>query len=453
MDHIPVNLDLVRKYNQPGPRYTSYPTAPHFTDETPHDALIAEVEAGDGPLSLYFHLPFCESLCWFCGCTTVITLQHDLADKYLDTVEREVARVRSHIKDGRPTVQLHFGGGTPNFLTPKQIGRLSGIIRDHFDFTADIEASVEIDPRRLTKEHIAAFRELGMNRASFGVQDIKEDVQKAIHRVQSMDDNRSAVQWLQETGFQSFNIDLIYGLPHQSVESFQHTLDEIIALGPNRLAVFSYAHVPWIKPAQKLLERAHLPDAETKLQMLAAIIEKLTTSGYAYIGMDHFAKADDELAVAQREKTLHRNFQGYSTRAGVEICGFGMSSISQTRRSYRQNLKDLPVYQSAVEGDQWPIERGLILTEEDLLRREVIMRIMCQLELNYPAINEEFGIDFKAKFAPDLKALDEMVRDGLVVLEDDKLTVTTAGRLYIRNIAMHFDEHIRKGIGKYSKTV
>ena len=447
------DLNLIRKYNQPGPRYTSYPTAPHFSNDTDKAALAAQTESEDSDLSLYFHIPFCRSLCWFCGCTKIITTQQDKADHYLDLMEKEIDLFLPRIKDGRKVKQLHFGGGTPNYLTPAQIDRFSAFLHDRFEFYPDAELATELDPRTLTQEHIDAFRRLGINRASMGVQDTKPEVQEAVHRIQTDEHNRNALEWLREAGITSCNLDLIYGLPKQTPDSFEQTLYDILEYSPDRLAVFSYAHVPWIMPAQKILEAKDLPKPEAKIQMLEKIITILTNNGYHYVGMDHFAKDKDELAIAQKNKTLQRNFQGYSTHGGVEICAFGMSSISQTSRSYRQNFKDITDYGQAVAAGNYPIDRGILLTDEDVLRRDLIMSIMCQLELDYTAKSAQHGIDIKSTFAESIASLKPMEDDGLLELKENSLEVTDQGRLFIRNIAMAFDAYLDSGKAKFSKTV
>ncbi|MGB0775894.1 MAG: oxygen-independent coproporphyrinogen III oxidase, partial [Akkermansiaceae bacterium] len=421
--------DLIRKYNQPGPRYTSYPTAPHFSEEIDKAVLAAQPDGETSELSLYFHIPFCKSLCWFCGCTKIITQKQDRADHYLDLLEKEIDQYIAHAKPGRKVRQLHFGGGTPNYLSPEQINRFSTFLHDRFEFHPDAELSTELDPRTLTHEHISAFHEMGINRASIGVQDVKPEVQIAIHRVQTDEHNRNALKWLREAGISSCNLDLIYGLPKQTPESFEDTLHHILDYSPDRLAVFSYAHVPWISPAQKILETKDLPDAESKLLMLEKIITILTNNGYHYVGMDHFAKHDDSLSVAQKNGTLQRNFQGYSTHGGVEICAFGMSSISQTSRSYRQNFKDITDYGQVVQAGKMPIDRGIILTDEDVLRRDIIMGIMCQLKIDYAQKSTQHSIDIKAHFADSLSQLKGMEQDGLLELGETSMQVTEAGRL------------------------
>ena len=453
-----VDLDLIRKYNVPGPRYTSYPPATHFTDEVDKGALMESIRKSNETqrdLSLYYHLPFCESLCWFCGCTTVITKDHSRSENYLNHIDREMDLMREHLNPDRKVVQVHLGGGTPTFLQPDELRRLGNHIRERFQFGERVEAGAEIDPRRITRDTIQALKDAGFNRASMGVQDHNPEVQKAIHRIQPYEMTRQAIDWLRECDFESLNVDLIYGLPYQTVDSFEKTLEDTLKLQPDRLAVFSYAHVPWIKPAQKILqERMELPSPETKLELLKLTIEKLTSEGYVYIGMDHFAKEDDELTVAQRTKTLQRNFQGYSTQEGVDIYAFGMSSISQSQDAYWQNLKELPDYCASVDEGKLPIQRGYILTEEDHLRRRTIMRLMCDLELDYANMSELLGLDFESTYAQELDSLKNMEEDGLIHKSATGLTVTELGRLLIRNIAMRFDgyQNERKE-GRFSKTI
>ena len=452
------DLELVRKYNVPGPRYTSYPTAPQFTETTPTGALVEAIgrdnqDAGR-PLSLYFHLPFCETLCWFCGCTTVITLKRDAAADYVDFLGRELTLMQRLLNADRRVAQMHFGGGTPTFLPPAVIRRLGEAIHSRFKFANDSENSVEVDPRRITRDHVRAFRELGCNRASLGVQDTNPEVQLAVHRLQPMDVTRQAFDWMRDEGYHSISVDLIFGLPRQTADSFARTIDDVLTLRPDRLAVFSYAHVPWIKPSQRIFEKqANLPSTEEKLKMLAIAVRKLTAAGMVYIGMDHFARADDELAVAQREGTLQRNFQGYSTHAGASIYGFGMSSISQTGDSYRQNLKELPEYYAALDANRLPFERGLILSEEDRTRRQVIMRIMCDRRIDYADLSRRLGVDFAAKFAHEIASLADLEADGLLRRTLEGFVVTGVGALLIRIIAMRFDAYLEKGPRRFSKTV
>ena len=458
MSTLKVDLDLVKKYNVAGPRYTSYPPATRFSDTLTWPELaerILENNRAERDLSLYFHIPFCETLCWYCGCTTVITLNHGQAGSYLDAVEKEVAQMATLLNPRRKVVQLHWGGGSPTFLQPEEIRRLGEIIHRQFTFSDDLEAGVEIDPRRLTRDHIAALREVGFNRASLGVQDFDPVVQESVHRTQPRAITEQVLRWTRELGFKSINFDLIYGLPHQTVESFNRTLDIVLSLEPDRLAVFSYAHVPWVKPAQKILEQKVLPTPEVKLQLLKTVIERLTENNrYVYIGMDHFARPSDELAVAQSRKQLQRNFQGYSTRAGADIYGFGMSSISQIPDAYWQNEKDLPKYYGALEARRVPLSRGYLMTEEDKLRREVIMRVMCDLSLDYAAMSQRLGIDFASTFEREIESLAAFEADGLVRRSASGMEVTDTGRLFIRNIAMSFDNTLAPvSERKHSRTI
>ena len=458
MSKLNVDLELVEKYNVAGPRYTSYPPATKFTDALTWPDLaerILENNKTERDLSLYFHIPFCETLCWFCGCTTVITLNHSQGDTYIGYLEKEVAQMSTLLNPRRQAVQLHWGGGSPTFLAPDEIRKLGEIIRKHFAFSDDIEAGVEIDPRRLTREHVVALREIGFNRASLGVQDFDPAVQQAVHRIQPREMTQQTLDWLREAGFGSVNLDLIYGLPHQTLESFNHTLDIVLEMQPDRLAVFSYAHVPWVKPAQKILEQKILPAPETKLQLLKMVIERLTENNrYVYIGMDHFARPGDELVSAQRNKTLQRNFQGYSTRGNADIYAFGMSSISQIPGAYWQNEKDLPKYYAALDAGKTPLTRGYLVTDEDKVRRDTIMRVMCDLSLDYAAMSRRLGLDFASHFERELESLAGFEADGLVRRSPAGLEVSDKGRLFIRNIAMCFDNTLAPASErKHSRTI
>jgi oxygen-independent coproporphyrinogen-3 oxidase len=458
MSALKVDLELVKKYNVAGPRYTSYPPATKFTEAVTWPELeqrIRQNNETERDLSLYFHIPFCETLCWYCGCTTVITLNHRLGATYIDYLEKEIAQVAARINPRRKVVQLHWGGGSPTFLQPDEIRRLGACIHKHFKMAPELEAGVEVDPRRLTRDHIAALREVGFNRASLGVQDFNAVVQEAVHRIQPQAMTEQVLAWCRELGFGSINFDLIYGLPHQTVASFNETLDIVLGMQPDRLAVFSYAHVPWVKPAQKILEQKILPSAEVKLELLKNVIERLTDNGrYVYIGMDHFARPTDELAQAQSRKELQRNFQGYSTRGGADIYAFGMSSISQIPDAYWQNEKDLPKYYAAVDAGHPPLARGYLVTPEDRIRRDTIMRVMCDLSLDYAAMSSRLGIDFAGSFAKEIESLAEFEADGLVRRRPGGMEVTDTGRLFIRNIAMSFDNTLAPvGERKHSRTI
>lgn len=446
--------ELISKYNRPGPRYTSYPTALQFKDVEDPVALLEETRDSTAPLSLYYHLPFCESLCWFCACTTVITCNRDKAQVYLDALEKEMDLTLPYLNaDNRLVKQLHFGGGSPSFQTPEQLDRVCSDIRKRFRFASNAEISAELDPRTLTEEKVKVLARHGFNRASFGIQDVDPKVQKAVHRIQPDEMNRQCIKWVRDAGIESVNTDLIYGLPFQTVDSFRKTLDTVLSYEPDRLAVFSYAHVPWVAPAQKILERSTLPDPEEKFAMLLETIDALTSNGYVYIGMDHFAKEGDELTHALKDGGLHRNFQGYTTMAGLEMVGFGMSSISQNGISYRQNLKELDDWHAAIDNNRLPAQKGYHMTAEDKLRKEVIMTIMCSGNVVYQTFNDKFGIDFEKHFANGVAALAEPAKDGLVEFNDKGFQVTDEGRLLLRNIAMPFDEYLQAGPGRHAKTI
>jgi len=456
-----VELDLLRKYDRPGPRYTSYPPAPVFTPEFgPEDfqAAILENNAARprADLSLYVHIPFCDTLCYFCGCTMLVTHRPETIRRYLDHVEREIALVRTWIAPERKVTQLHWGGGTPSYLRPEEIRELAGFIAERFPFGEDPEVGVEIDPRGLTLEHMRAFRESGFNRVSLGVQDFDPVVQQAVNRLQPEEITRRAIEWARELGFRSINVDLIYGLPFQTLDSFARTLEKVIALDPDRIAVFNFAYVPWLKPHQRLIRQEDLPTPEVKLRLLKLTIETLSQAGYIYIGMDHFAKPEDELARAQREKTLYRNFQGYSTRAGADLYAFGMSAISQFDRIYAQNYKELKSYYARIAADRPATALGYRLTDDDVVRRHVIMRLMCDMELTKADVEGQFGLRFDEYFAEALAKLEEFVADGLLRITEEKLIVTDLGRLVIRNIAMCFDAHLERMMRErpiFSRTV
>jgi oxygen-independent coproporphyrinogen III oxidase len=454
-----LDLDLIRKYSIPGPRYTSYPPATRFTAELPAldlERAIAEDNApGAGPLSLYFHLPFCETCCWFCGCNTVITRRRGAAGEYLDDLAREVELTAAQMDVTRPVSQIHLGGGTPTFFPPEELRRLGSVIRRHFPHVSPkVEFGVEVDPRRLTPEHIDALRDIGANRASLGVQDTNPKVQLAIHRFQPHYQNERAVKGLRSVGFGSINVDLIYGLPLQTPESFAQTIDDVLGLEPDRLSVFSYAHVPWIKPAQRIFEdRGQLPDAEAKLAMFAIAHEKLTAAGFVDIGLDHFARPDDELAVALRAGTLQRNFQGYSTHGNASLYAFGMSSISATADTYRQNEKTLDAWRAALQAGRLPVERGLRLTAEDRRRRIVIMRLMCERRLDFAALSHQLGLDFSRDYARELASLGDLEADGIVERRSDGIHVTKVGVPLLRVVAMRFDPTVSSAPAQHSRTI
>mgnify|MGYP005625666709 FL=1 len=439
------NLELIRKYAVPGPRYTSYPPANRFhedLDSVDLDSALAVDNADPNrPLSLYFHLPFCESRCWYCGCTTIITRRYDWADAYLAELKREIDLVARRINHERLVEQLHFGGGTPTFFSPETLRELGRTIHANFSFTPDAELSIEIDPRCVTPEHVEVLAEMGINRASLGIQDTNLKVQEAIHRVQSMDLNRLAVETLRQAGIKDINFDLIYGLPCQTGETVSQTIEDVLTLEPDRLSVFSYAHVPWIKPAQRIFDqRGQMPDAEAKLTIFGVIRGQLLKQGFVDIGLDHFARPTDALAVALREGTLHRNFQGYSTKAGASLYGFGISSISSTEEVYWQNPKSLATYREALREGRLPVEKGYRLTAEDRRRRELIMKIMCERGLDFGRIDAERGGSVAVDCAEALAALRPMEEDGLVEIDATGLRVLPRGEPLIRVVAMAFDQ-------------
>jgi len=448
-DKISVDLDLLKKYDQPGPRYTSYPTAPYFHEGIGYEEYIAHISKDNtsvenSDLSLYFHLPFCDTLCYFCGCNMMVTRNYDKIETYIDYIEKEIKILKRHLDGKRKIIQLHWGGGTPTHLSPEQIRRLGNIIHDNFEFQDSAEVGVEIDPRELTYDHMKALSEMGFNRCSMGVQDFDKRVQETVNRIQPEDITRQTVDWSRDLGFKSINLDLMYGLPFQKVDSFSETIDKVLSMNPDRFAVFNYAHLPSIIKHQKLIKEEWIPPREEKLQLLKLSIDKLSDAGYTYIGMDHFAKPDDELTIALENGTLYRNFQGYSTHAGINLFALGITSIAMLSDTYMQNVKTLKEYYTLIDKNQLPIMRGIILNEEDILRRDVITELMCNFRLSKKKIETKYNINFDVHFKDALKELQSLQDDGLIELESDKLSVTNAGRLLIRNIAMKFDEYLMK---------
>lgn len=455
-----IDLTKFKKYDKPGPRYTSYPTAPQFNEAFTHEDYLNEIiktnyEKNLPDISLYFHLPYCDTLCYFCGCNMIITRNRDRIKEYIKYLKKEIDLTRTYLLTDRKVAQHHWGGGTPTHLNPDEINELAGYIKQSFNFKENAEVSCEIDPRELTKAHLEALRNNGFNRISMGVQDFNEKVQKAVNRIQPEDITRQAIQWIRELGYQSINLDLIYGLPFQTVEGFTKTVDHIIDISPDRIAVFNYAHVPWMKKHMALIHPEDIPAAEIKLEILKMTIEKLTNAGYDFIGMDHFAKPEDELSIAMREKKLYRNFQGYSTNAGADLYAMGITSISQLKNVYAQNYKTEKEYYSALDNETLPTAKGYRLTEDDHLRREVIMKLMCDFELDFKMIEQQFKIDFKKYFAWGLNNLKEMQADDLVEISDNSIKVKNMGRMLIRNIAINFDGYIerKEDKAKYSRTV
>jgi oxygen-independent coproporphyrinogen-3 oxidase len=456
-----IDIELLKRFNQPGPRYTSYPTAPLFSPNFTATDYTKEIVDTNGAaetsdVSLYFHFPFCAKLCYFCGCNMLVTSDRSAIAKYNDYLKREIEMLAPLISKNRRVEQLHFGGGTPSYLTPDEIRDIGAFIKSKFNFAEDLEASVEIDPRGLTREHLEAFREIGFNRTSFGVQDFDLKVQEAINRVQSEEITRQTVLWARELGYKSVNIDLIYGLPHQTLREFGESVEKVIDISPDRIAVFNYAHVPWLKKHQNVIQTEDLPLPDERLQILRMTIEKLIAAGYEYIGLDHFAKPTDELAIAQNNNTLYRNFQGYSTRAGADVYAFGVSAISQFQNIYAQNQKNLNDYYARIDARQAATAVGYRMTEDDHVRKETIMQLMCHLEIDKRDIERKFGIDFEQYFADDLPKLDAFIIEGLLENNAEKIKIIGSGKLIIRNVAMCFDAYLEKMMREkpvFSKTV
>ncbi len=458
LSHCAPDLALLGKYTAQAPRYTSYPPATQFTTNLAavraEDAIAADNAGDPRPLSLYLHLPFCESRCWYCGCTTVITRDRSAAERYLEALAREIALYRPLLDSSRRVVQLHLGGGTPTFLNARQLDRLTEILYGSFTFDPDAEISVEIDPRRLSRPQVESLHRLGARRASLGIQDTDRRVQLAIHRYQPHTFNEQAVTWLRDAGFTSINVDLIYGLPLQTVDSFSRTVEDVLELNPDRLSVFGYAHVPWMKPAQKIFEdREQLPTPAERLSLWALAHTRLTAAGFIDIGLDHFARPADELARAQRDGTLHRNFQGYSTRAGASVYAFGMSAISAMGDVYFQNTRSLPDYHAALDAGRLPVQRGLRLTPEDMRRRHIIMRLMCDRRLDFAKLSSALGVDFRTTYAAELASLEEMAADGVVKLSAQEVSVTDRGAPLLRLVARHFDAYADGSSTRHSQAI
>jgi len=448
-------LPLLQKYSKPGPRYTSYPTAPAFKKNYSSQARLESLNRAGNDISLYFHLPFCDTLCYFCGCTMLVSNNRDRIAEYLDYLEKEIEMTAKVIGD-RNVIQLHWGGGTPTHLTPSEIRKLGESIHKHFNIDSNAEISVEIDPREVERDHIQALADAGFCRASIGVQDMDDRVQRAINRIQPECVTKQVIDWCRELWFESINIDLIYGLPLQTKDTFAKTLDKVLLLKPDRLALYNFAYVPWLKPQQKLIHIEDLPESEEKLQLFAEATNTFLKSGYEYVGMDHFAKPDDELAKAREKGTLQRNFQGYSTRAGCDLIGLGMSAISHIGSTFTQNAKSLPTYYEKLDRGELPVVSGLEMSIDDLLREDVIMRLMCDLKINKVRIDEKFGIDFDLYFSESIHQLGELEADGLVIQTPASILITEKGRYFLRNIAMCFDAYLTKSaIDKpvFSKTL
>ncbi len=449
---------LVERFEIKGPRYTSYPTADRFL--APFDPAITrsalEHRSPPGsPLSLYVHLPFCSSLCTYCACNRIITGDHGRSSKYLKYLGREIALLTEYLRGSRQVVQLHWGGGSPNFLSDAETRALMALIRQSFELQPGGDFSIEIDPRQVDAGRVALLGDIGFNRISVGVQDFDAAVQEAIHRRQTLEETARVIEAARACGFKSISVDLIYGLPRQTLAGFAQTLDQVIALQPDRLSVYNFAYLPQLFKPQRRIAEADLPSATTRLQLLALAIRRLTEAGYVYIGMDHFARPQDELAVAQRQGRLQRNFQGYSTHADCDLLAIGISAISKLGAMYSQNCKTLDEYYARLDRHELPVARGYALDADDLLRRAVIQALMCQFELEFAAIEQGFGISFAEYFAIALQELRELEAAGLVSMNEENLRVLPAGRLLVRAVAMVFDAHLRADRQKtrYSKVI
>ena len=467
--HIPqrqVDFDrhLVETLAKNGPRYTSYPTADRFHagfNQQHYQQALQQRNVGalNRPLSLYVHVPFCNTICYYCGCNKIITKDTSRADDYIEYLGRELDLIAPHLQGQHQLSQLHFGGGTPTFLSDAQLARVFEHIKRHFKFTPRGEYSIEIDPRKVSTDTVYRLRELGFNRMSVGIQDFDPKVQAAVNRVQSIEETQAVMAAARDAGFKSISVDVIYGLPHQTLASMQTTLEQVLALDPDRLALYHYAHMPHLFKPQRRIDGEDLPSSAEKLDILQWAVEWLTKQGYVFIGMDHFAKPTDELALALEQGRLQRNFQGYSTHADCDLIGIGVSSIGKVGVSYIQNQKDLPEYYASIDRGELPVMRGLLLKQDDLLRRNLIQTLMCQFSLLFAPYEEQYGIRFKEYFAQEWQELLQQQQQGLLEITKHGLNVTGKGRFLIRNIAMVFDQYLRQRqteaseIPRYSQTV
>lgn len=445
-----VEAAILKNYNVRGPRYTSYPTVPawneSFDAQAYRQALRENREQFAGqnrPLSLYVHLPFCESRCLFCSCNVVITRNQGTASHYLDVLEREINLAADEVDTTRPVTQLHWGGGTPTYHNAEQLERVFHMLKRRFTFSPDAEIALEIDPRVTTEHQLGTLRKLGFNRVSMGLQDVDQQVQAAVHRLQSREQTEDLLQAARDLGFQGTNLDLIYGLPYQTLESFNETLDQVLELSPDRFALYNFAFVPWLSPWQKALPQEAMPSGEQKFEIFKQAITRFMEAGYIYIGMDHFAKPEDELSLALEAGTLHRNFMGYTTRAGQgDLLGFGVSAISALDGAFSQNVKPLPDYENSIKAGNLPGWRGMTLSEEDKRRRHIILTLLCQGRLDFTQLSDELGLDFQASYEEELKALQSKEEDGLIELSANGLELLPLGRIFSRNVAMVFDAYL-----------
>ncbi len=452
--------DLARRYAVRGPRYTSYPTAPHFQTEVDRDAVRMRWEDGNRApkppgLSLYLHIPFCKEHCWFCGCFTTIHKHPEAADPYLESLKREFDLMARIVDPERPVRQIAFGGGTPNFLSPERFDGLMQALRSVWSIAKDAEISVEIDPRTVVDEHVDVWAAHGFNRFSLGVQDFDPGVLSGVHRAQSLEQTRRLVERLRGVGKTAINFDLIYGLPGQTLDAVRHTVETTVEIAPSRIAYYSYAHVPWMKQHQKVLEKLGIPGPEEKLSFFGLAYDKLTEAGYVPVGMDHFARPEDELTQALQKRELHRNFMGYTTRRGLDQIAFGVSGISAVNRTYAQNTKDFERFHESARAGVPSWERGFLLSEEDALRRELIIDLFCNFHLDIAVFERTWKLDFHRHFREELEALQDMETDGIVRVDERAIEVTPLGRAFVRNVCMAFDRYLESDLGarRYSQTV
>lgn len=453
---VKFDFDIIKKYDSPVPRYTSYPPATQLSEAftaSDFQSAIATSNQRKTPLSLYFHIPFCQSACYFCGCNVVISNNKNIAQQYVEYLVRDIKKTATMIDSDRKVVQIHWGGGTPNYLSLEQVEYLWKNINQYFNLSQTAEISIEINPRYIDRNYIFFLKEIGFNRISFGIQDFNRQVQVAVNRVQPEEMLFDVMNAIKEAKFDSVNVDLIYGLPYQTVQTFQETVKKTIELNPDRIAVFNFAYVPWLKAVQKKIPVEALPPAQEKLEILKTTVEELTNHQYLFIGMDHFAKSNDELAIAQSDRTLKRNFQGYTTQGQAELFGFGATSISMLEDTYAQNHKQLRDYYQAIDTDILPISKGIKLNCDDIIRRDVIMSIMCHFQLYKQDIEDKYHIVFDDYFSQELEVLKSLEADGLVRLSKNHISVTEIGRLLIRNIAVIFDMHTIKQEKKFSRAI
>lgn len=452
-NQLHVSEEFLAKYNRPGPRYTSYPTAPVWNDQfgvADAEEVFRQADARGAPVSLYLHLPFCESLCLFCACNVVISKNKEVAPPYLKTLRREIERVAQFVSRSRPVIQYHWGGGTPTYLSPEQVEELFKFTSEHFSFASDAEIGVEVDPRVTSTAHLETLRRLGFNRLSMGVQDFEPLVQQTIHRIQPFELTRDLIGTARALGFSSINVDLIYGLPHQTAASFARTIDQVLTMRPDRIAMFSYAHVPWLKKQQGSFVK-FLPEGMQKFYIFRTGLQRFIDAGYLYIGMDHFALPGDELAIARQNRTLHRNFQGYTTKASADLYGMGVSAISGVGAAYVQNFRAVPEYENAVGQHGLAAMRGYRLDRDDEIRRALISRLLCHGVIDMRRMESEFQVTFDDYFAAERPQLQALAEDGLLEIDALEVRVTPLGMIFIRNIGMVFDKYLQTQPGGESR--